>query len=110
MDTRGEGGGVLGPQPTRPLGCDRPRAGDRPTATDHAGEESLPALGCLVREDDGADAILAKHPSTLGEGSRHRLFKPRAVLWTVIIILGLVLHGLASFLAQWILGIERIAQ
>ena len=52
-------------------------------------------FGRLVSEDDRADAILVQHAAAFGEGFRHRLLEPPAVLWLPVgDLLGFVLHGL----------------
>src|SRR5437660_10979453 len=68
MDTGREGSRFAGAESGGHLSGDRPRAGDRPTASDHAGEERLPTLGRLVREDDRTDPVLAQYAAAFGEG------------------------------------------
>ena len=77
-------------------------------AADHPGKQSLPAFGCLVSKDDGADAIFVQNSSTLGEGLGHRLFEESAVLRATIVRLVSSCTASRLFRRQWIAGIEWI--
>src|SRR5262249_32622854 len=92
------------------LGGNGPRTSDRPTAANHSGEECLPALGGLVSENNGTDAIFLKYSAPLGEGVGHRILEPCSVLRAAVVGLRLVLHRLTSLRREWVRGIIRITQ
>ena len=78
--------------------------------SNHARKQCFPAFCRLVSKDYRADAILVQYPPAFGEGFRHRLLEPLAILWSAVDLLGFVLHSLGPLRREPVVWIEGIVQ